>query len=84
MNGGPPMDSRGGYDRGRNDYDDKRGGGGGGYSDRSGGFTGSNREPVRPRDGGYGDRDRGQGRDDNRKRAYEGDSYEDPRKLRRY
>ncbi|CAF9908375.1 hypothetical protein IMSHALPRED_006655 [Imshaugia aleurites] len=98
MNGTPnPMDGpRGGYGGGggeprRNDFDDRSsyrgGGGGGGYPDaRSGGITGSNREPVRPRDGGgYGDRDRersyGGGRDD-RKRQYEGDGYDDPRKRR--
>ena len=99
MNGGTngtpnPMEApRGGYSGSeprRNDFDDRssyRGGGGGGYSDgRSGGITGSNREPVRPRDGGgYGDRDRdrsyGGGRDD-RKRQYDGDGYDDPRKRR--
>jgi len=50
-------------------------------------------EPVRPRDGGYRDRDRdggygGGGRpreEDSRKRQYEGNGYEeDPRKIRRY
>ena len=96
MNGTPnPMDGpRGGYGGGgeprRNDFDDRssyRGGGSSGYGDgRSGGITGSNREPVRPRDGGgYGDRDRdrsyGGGRDD-RKRQYDGDGYDDPRKRR--
>lgn len=82
----------------RNDYDDRSsyrggGGGGGGYGDRAGGITGSNREPVRPResggygDRGYGDRDRDRGyggRDDSRKRQHDGDGYEDPRKQRRY
>ncbi|KAL9095548.1 MAG: hypothetical protein Q9163_006503, partial [Psora crenata] len=96
---------RGGHggDPRRNDYDDRssyRGGsggygagggaGGGGGGGGGGGFTGSNREPVRPRDGGYGDRDRdrgfSRGRDDDqdRKRPYDGGGYEDPRKLRRY
>ncbi|MCJ1484811.1 hypothetical protein MMC06_004984 [Schaereria dolodes] len=73
-----------------------------GYGDRgesrSGGFTGSNSEPVRPREGGgYGERDRGggerdrgyssRGRDDDyggRKRHHEGDGYDDPRSKRRY
>ena len=98
--GGPPVNggmngsahqidgSRGGYggESRRNDFDDRpsyRGGGGG--------FTGSNREPVRPRDPGgygdrgYGDRDRDRGyeqRDDSRKRPYETDGYDDPRKRR--
>jgi U1 small nuclear ribonucleoprotein len=94
MNGSAPhMDGpggRGGYggEPRRNDYDDRssyRGGGGGG------GITGSNREPVRPRDaGGYGDRgygdrdrDRGYGqRDDSRKRPHESDGYDNPRKRK--
>ncbi|KAL8721370.1 MAG: hypothetical protein Q9181_007721 [Wetmoreana brouardii] len=96
MNGAPsPMDGRGGYGDPRRSYDDRSsyrgGGGGGGYGDsRSGGFTGSNREPVRPREpGAYGDRDRygSRPREDDygsRKRYHEGDAYEDPRKLRRY
>ncbi|KAL8951722.1 MAG: hypothetical protein Q9222_002335 [Ikaeria aurantiellina] len=101
MNGpgpGPnPMDSRGGYGDPRRSFDDRssyRGGGGGGYPDRgdsrSGGFTGSNREPVRQREsGGYGDRDRlsGRPRDDDygsRKRYHDGDGYDDPRSKRRY
>lgn len=105
MNGGmngsaPSMDGsggRGGYggESRRNDFDDRSfyRGGGGGYGDRSGGITGSNREPVRPResggygDRGYGDRDRDRGYggpDDSRKRQHEGDVYEDPRKIRRY
>lgn len=98
MNGSaPPVDApggRGGYsgEPRRNDFEDRssyRGGGGGsGYGDRAGGFTGSNREPVRPRDGGgYGDRDRDRGyggRDDSRKRQHDEDSYDDPRKQRRY
>jgi U1 small nuclear ribonucleoprotein len=51
-------------------------------------------EPVRPRDGGYRDRDGASGgggyggrprEDDSRKRTYESNGYEeDPRKLRRY
>ena len=99
INGGPHTDGpggRGGYggDPRRNDYDDRssyRGGGGGyGGDGRSGGITGSNREPVRPRDGGFGDRgygdrdrDRGYGhRDDSRKRPHDGDGYDDPRKRR--
>ena len=98
MNGGPPADSpggRGGYggDSRRSDYDDRssyRGGGGSYGGDRAGGITGSNREPVRPRDGGYGDRgygdrdrDRGYGhRDDSRKRAHDSEGYDDPRKRR--
>ena len=85
------MDSRGGYgEPRRNDFDDRSSHrGGGGYGDRPG-FTGSNREPVRPRDGGYGDRgfgdrdrDRGYGgRDDSRKRQHDSDGYDDPRKRR--
>ncbi|KAI0406700.1 U1 small nuclear ribonucleoprotein of 70kDa MW N terminal-domain-containing protein [Xylaria palmicola] len=61
------------------------------FDDRSGGppsrydrdrRTGANFEPVRDRrEYRDGDRDRD---DDNRKRAYEGGGYEDPRKLRRY
>jgi len=91
---GTPQDNRGGYggDRGRNDYDDRSSSRGGGGYDRSGGaITGSNREPVRPRDGGgYGDRDRdrgySRGREDDysRKRPHEEGGYEDPRKIRRY
>ncbi|PMD58919.1 RNA-binding domain-containing protein [Hyaloscypha bicolor E] len=89
--------SGGGYDsRGGRSYDDRSGGGGGGYRgyQRDGpprGGSGSNMEPVRPRDGGYRDRDRDGGyggrprEDDSRKRQYEGSGYEeDPRKLRRY
>ncbi|KAH7552268.1 hypothetical protein BM1_09130 [Bipolaris maydis] len=72
----------GGYggDRGGGRYDDRRGGG----NDR--GSSGANNEPLgsrdryRDRDGGYGG-----GRDDgSRKRAYDGDSYDDPRTRRRY
>ncbi|KAI4173886.1 MAG: hypothetical protein LQ343_002654 [Gyalolechia ehrenbergii] len=97
MNGPAPMDSRGGYGDPRRSFDDRssyRGGGPGGYSDRgdnrSGGFTGSNREPLRPRDpGGYGDRDRfgGRPREDDygsRKRYHEGEGYDDSRSKRRY
>ncbi|KAI4271125.1 MAG: hypothetical protein LQ337_006231 [Flavoplaca oasis] len=86
MNGGPPMDSRGGYGRSssyRGGYPDVRGDG------RSGAFTGSNRDPIRPREfGGYGDRDQGGRRreDDysSRKRYHESDGYDDPRSKRRY
>ncbi|RDW88587.1 hypothetical protein BP6252_00619 [Coleophoma cylindrospora] len=92
----------GGYDSrgGGRSYDDRnggyRGGGDRGYGDRNGGGrsgSGSNMEPVRPREGrdggGYRDRDRDGGydrRDDDapRKRPYESSGYEDPRKLRRY
>ncbi|KAL8908935.1 MAG: hypothetical protein Q9207_000511 [Kuettlingeria erythrocarpa] len=92
-----PMDSRGGYGDPRRSFDDRssyRGGGGGGYPDRddgrAGGITGSNREPVRPREsGGYGDRDRygSRPREDDfgsRKRYHEGDAYDDSRNKRRY
>ncbi|KAE8451572.1 hypothetical protein EG329_003645 [Mollisiaceae sp. DMI_Dod_QoI] len=92
----------GGYDSrgGGRSYEDRNGGyrgGSRGYGDRDAprGGSGSNMEPVRPRDGGFRDRDRGDrdgggygGRprdDDSRKRGYEGSGYEeDPRKLRRY
>ena len=94
MNGPSPVDSRGGYGDPRRSFDDRsshRSGSGSAYPDsRSGGFSGSNREPVRPREpGGYGDRDRygSRPRDDDygsRKRHYEGDGYEDPRSKRRY
>ncbi|PQE25095.1 u1 small nuclear ribonucleo protein [Rutstroemia sp. NJR-2017a BVV2] len=94
---GPPA---GGYDsRGGRSYDDRSGGyranGNRGYGDRDGGpprgGSGSNMEPVRPRDG-YRDRDRDGGygsrprEDDSRKRPYENSNgyEEDPRKLRRY
>ncbi|KAH8801608.1 U1 small nuclear ribonucleoprotein [Xylogone sp. PMI_703] len=88
-----PSGPSGGYDSrgsGRS-YDDRSGGyrGGDRYGDRgpprSG--SGSNMEPVRPRDSGYRDRDGEYVRpreDDTRKRGYEGSGYEDPRKLRRY
>lgn len=87
MNGSPG----GGYGerRGGGSFDD-RSGRPSGYADaRSGGFTGSNREPVRPRDGGgYGDRDRqpGHGRDDepSRKRPQEFEGYDDRRNRQRY
>lgn len=97
-----PESSAGGYDT-RRPYDDRaRGPSGGGRDygsrdDRGGSYrgpggSGSNMEPVRPRDGGsYRDRDAyGGGRpDDERppKRAYDdgrGGYPEDPRKLRRY
>ncbi|KAI1006321.1 hypothetical protein K3495_g1903 [Podosphaera aphanis] len=89
--------SSGSFDRPR--YDDRSGGGfrGGnrGYGDgpsRTG--SGSNMEPVRPRDqrdgpprdGGYRDSGSGsyrQREDDSRKRPYES-NMDDPRKLRRY
>ncbi|KAI9667492.1 MAG: hypothetical protein M1821_000308 [Bathelium mastoideum] len=67
--------------------------GGRGHDDRShhGGFSGSNREPIRPREGGgYRDWDReggygGGGRDDfQRKRPHDNDGYDDPRSKRRY
>lgn len=80
---------------GRGNYGEPRRYDGGRSS--GGGVTGSNAEPIRPRVGGsgYGDRDRdrdrdrggyGRSRDDDhdRKRSYEGQNYEDPRKLRRY
>lgn len=91
-------DSSGGYDSrgGGRSYDDRHGGGGGGGGgyggsrhDREPRRSGSNMEPIRPREnGGYrgSDRDRDYDRprdDDSRKRGYEG-GYEDPRKLRRY
>ncbi|KAF7899955.1 hypothetical protein EAF00_004291 [Botryotinia globosa] len=102
-----PGGSSGGYEsRGGRSYDDRSGGYRGnsnrGYGDRDGGpprgGSGSNMEPVRPRDGsGYrdrdgprdGPRDGGYGgrprEDDSRKRPYESNGYEeDPRKLRRY
>ncbi|KAL8799213.1 MAG: hypothetical protein Q9200_007596, partial [Gallowayella weberi] len=95
MNGPNPMDSRGGYGDPRRSYDDRSSyrGGGGGYPDgrgdgRSGGITGSNREPVRAREpGGYGDRDRAGGRPreedyGSRKRYHDGDGYDDPRSKR--
>ncbi|MCJ1229363.1 hypothetical protein MMC12_006029 [Toensbergia leucococca] len=113
MNGSPAAASNGpsgggyGDPRRNGSYDDRssyRGGGSSrGYDDRGdgrsgGSITGSNREPVRPRDGGgYGDRDRGsgdrdrdyssRGRDDDyssRKRYHEGDGYDDSRSKRRY
>lgn len=84
----------GGYDRSR--YDDRSGagfrGGSRSYNDGPRAGSGSNMEPVRPRDGasrdGYRDRDAGSGTyrsrdDDTRKRTYD-NSNEDPRKLRRY
>ncbi|KAI9779737.1 MAG: hypothetical protein M1839_007235 [Geoglossum umbratile] len=90
--------------RGGRSYDDSRSSqrGSGRYGDNrgSGGGSGSNREPVRPRDGGsYRDRDR-DGMDDrggyssrhrerdddysSRKRNFDGDAYEDHRSKRRY
>ncbi|KAG9239082.1 putative U1 small nuclear ribonucleoprotein 70 kDa like protein [Amylocarpus encephaloides] len=91
----------GGYDSrgGGRSSDDRNGGyrGSRGYNDRDGPSargSGSNMEPVRPRDGGrdggYRDRERdgGYGRpreEESRKRQYESNGYEeDPRKLRRY
>ncbi|KAM6540023.1 hypothetical protein FALCPG4_001767 [Fusarium falciforme] len=89
----------GGYDSrsGGRSYDDRHGGGGGGYrdggrfGDRDNRRTGSNMEPIGRREGGreggYRDRDRDYDRprddDGGRKRGYDG-GYEDPRKLRRY
>ncbi|SPO03026.1 related to U1 small nuclear ribonucleoprotein [Cephalotrichum gorgonifer] len=84
-------DRGGGYDSrgsGRS-YDDRSGGGG--YRDRQerdSRRTGSNMEPVKPRDsnGGYRDRDFDRPRDDDRKRHYDGggSGYDEPRKIRRY
>ncbi|TWU77349.1 hypothetical protein ED733_005548 [Metarhizium rileyi] len=62
---------------------------------RDGGYRDRERDHDRDRDRDRGDRDRNRDRggrdfdrpprdDDNRKRGYEGGSYEDPRKLRRY
>lgn len=112
MNGsvsGPDGPNGSGYGdpRRSGSYDDRsssyRGGSSRGIGDRagdsrSGGITGSNREPVRPREGGgYGDRERGggdrdrgyssHGRDDDyssRKRYHDGDGYDDSRNKRRY
>ncbi|TPR07454.1 Multicopper oxidase family protein [Aspergillus niger] len=53
--------------------------GGGRFEREPRGATGSNREPIRPRDG-YG----GRGDDYGRKRYHEDDSYDDPRAKRRY
>ncbi|KAK1780909.1 U1 small nuclear ribonucleoprotein of 70kDa MW N terminal-domain-containing protein [Copromyces sp. CBS 386.78] len=95
-----PSGSSGGYggrDGGRS-YDDRSGGGGFRGGERNARQTGSNMEPIRPRepgapretrDGGYQggggrDYDRPRDHDDSsRKRGYDG-GYEDPRKLRRY
>ncbi|KAF2453629.1 U1 small nuclear ribonucleoprotein of 70kDa MW N terminal-domain-containing protein [Lineolata rhizophorae] len=72
----------GGYDK---RHDDR-----GYYGRDRGGPSSSNREPLgerksyrdRDREGGYGGRDN---RDDHpRKRAYDGDGYDDPRSKRRY
>ncbi|KAI9703160.1 MAG: hypothetical protein M1836_007725 [Candelina mexicana] len=92
-NGGGYGDSRGGrsYDDSRSSYR----GGSGSYGDRGGdprfaSGSGSNREPVRPRDGASRDRDGGYSsrpRDDDyssRKRYHDGDGYDDPRSKRRY
>ena len=111
MNGsapGPDGPNGSGYGdpRRSGSYDDRssyRGGSSRGFGDRggdsrSGGITGSNREPVRLREGGgYGDRERGSGdrdrgyishgRDDDyssRKRYHDGDGYDDSRNKRRY
>lgn len=96
--GGSRGGGYGGRDGGSRSYDD-RSGGGGGYRDRNPRQTGSNMEPIRPREprdrdggGGGGGYQGGGGRDydrpprehdDSRKRGYDG-GYEDPRKLRRY
>ncbi|KAF2276329.1 RNA-binding domain-containing protein [Westerdykella ornata] len=80
----------GGFGGGGGRYGDE----GRGYGDRNRGSSGANTEPLgsrdrtsdrdrdrdRDRDGGYGGRDDR----DSRKRAYEGDSYDDPRRRRRY
>ncbi|KAF2113034.1 U1 small nuclear ribonucleoprotein of 70kDa MW N terminal-domain-containing protein [Lophiotrema nucula] len=69
-------------------YGDERRGGG--YGDRNAGSSGANNEPLGSRDrGGIADRDRDSGyggRDDHgsRKRRYEGDNYDDPRRRPRY
>lgn len=109
INGSAPSDGPTGSGYGDpkrpSSHDDRssyRGGGGSsraygdrGGESRSGGITGSNREPVRSREGGgYGDRDRdrergysSRGREEehgSRKRYHDGDGYDDPRKQRRY
>ncbi|MCJ1359511.1 MAG: hypothetical protein MMC33_009513 [Icmadophila ericetorum] len=110
VSGSAPAPDRmagGGYggDPRRPGYDDRSGYRGGnssrGYGDRgdgrSGGFTGSNSEPVRARDGdAYAGRERGSDRDrgyggrpreddySSRKRHHDGDAYDDPRSKRRY
>ncbi|EGX97017.1 U1 small nuclear ribonucleoprotein [Cordyceps militaris CM01] len=77
-------------DRDHHDRGDRPPRDGGRFGDRDGGRrTGSNNEPIRPREGGgYRERenrdfDRPRD-DDNRKRGYDGGGYEDPRKIRRY
>ncbi|KAI9840747.1 MAG: hypothetical protein M1837_001321 [Sclerophora amabilis] len=92
-NGGGYGEPRGGrsYDDSRSSYRDSRGHGD--RDPRSGGASGSNREPVRPREsGGYRDRDREGGyssrhRDDDysssRKRYHDGE-FDEPRQRRRY
>ena len=95
INGGGYGDSRGGRS-----YDDRNSSfrGSRGFGDRGGdprGASGSNREPVRPReDRGYGDRDRDRERggyggryrdeDSGRKRHHDEDGYDDHRSKRRY
>lgn len=67
-------------------YED-RNGGGRSYDDRSGSArgSGSNREPVGPpRGSSYQDRDRDGGESSDRKRRFDGDSYDDSRSKRRY
>ncbi|KAI9793828.1 MAG: hypothetical protein M1816_007080 [Peltula sp. TS41687] len=92
-------DSRGGrsYDDSRSSYRGSRPYPDGG-DNRMGAGSGSNREPVRPRDGGgQRDRDRDRDRDGgyssrhkdedystNRKRHHEDDRHDDPRQRRRY
>ncbi|KAL2123023.1 hypothetical protein VTJ04DRAFT_3478 [Mycothermus thermophilus] len=81
-------EDRGGY--GRDRYEDRSYRDRDRDRDRTPRQTGSNMEPIRPREGrengGYGggrDYDRPRDHEESRKRGYEG-SYEDPRKLRRY
>ncbi|KAI9894432.1 MAG: hypothetical protein M1814_003190 [Vezdaea aestivalis] len=99
---GPGGGGRFGDANGSGGYGDSRGGGrhsddrgsyrGNRYGDRGAG-SGSNREPVRPREGGgYRDRDRdggygGRSRDDDggsRKRYHDSEGYDDHRSKRRY
>lgn len=73
---------RGGYGRDRDRERDR-------YRDRDRGDsrrTGSNMEPIRPREnGGYRDRDADRPRDEeSRKRGFEGPMHDETRKLRRY
>lgn len=90
-----PRGPRGGYGGGGGGYGGDRGGdryAGGGGDRRGGGDRGSsgaNNEPLgrdryNDRDRDRGGRDSYGGRDDSRKRAYEGDSYDDRSQRRRY